>query len=64
MRRCLVGWHPVMFEALHQLLNLKGELEVIQIYFRKMPLHQQKFLVVLVLSTLPWLLRNLKKCPK
>jgi len=38
-----------------------GELEF---YFRKIPLHQQKFLVVLVLSNSPWLLRNLKNVPK
>jgi len=42
----------------------KGELGNFQIYFRKISLHQQKFLVVLVLSNLPWLLKNLKKCPK
>jgi len=39
---------------------LKGELGELQIYFRKIPLHQQKFLVVSVLSNLPWLPRNLK----
>jgi len=32
--------------------------------FRKIPIHQQKFMVVLVLSNSPWLQRNLKKCPK
>jgi len=42
----------------------KGELGELHIYFRKIPLHQQKFLVVSVLSILPWLPRNLKKCPK
>jgi len=41
-------------------IHLKGELEELQIYFRKIPLHQQKFLVVSVLSNSPWLLRNLK----
>jgi len=38
---------------------IKGELGVLQI-----PLHQQKFLVVSVLSNSPWLPRYLKKCPK
>jgi len=40
--------------------SVKGELGEFQIYFRKIPLHQQKFLVVLVLYNLPWLLRNMK----
>jgi len=39
---------------------LKEELGELQIYFRKIPLHQQKFLVFLVLSNSPWLPRNLK----
>jgi len=43
------------------LKTLKVELGEIQIYFRKIPLNQQKCLVVLVLSNSPWLLRNLKK---
>jgi len=38
-----------------------GELEF---YFRKIPLHQQKFLVVSILSNSPWLPRNLKNRPK
>jgi len=38
-----------------------GELEF---YFRKIPLHQQKFLVVSVLSNSPWLPKNLKNGPK
>jgi len=38
----------------------KGELGKLQIYFRKIPLHQQKYLVISVLSNLPWLQRNLK----
>jgi len=48
----------------HVYILLKGELGELQIYFRKIPLHQQKSLVVSVLSNLSWLLRNLKKCPK
>jgi len=40
--------------------GFKGELGEFQIFFRKIPLHQQKFLVVSVLSNLRWLLRNLK----
>jgi len=43
--------------------KLKGELGELQLYFRKILLHQQKFLVVLVLSNSPWLPTNLKKCP-
>jgi len=43
---------------------IKEELGELQFYFRKIPLHQQKFLVVSVLSNSPWLLRNFKKCPK
>jgi len=44
--------------------NLKGELGELKFYLRKIPLHQQKFLVVSVLSNLAWLLRNLKTGPK
>jgi len=40
--------------------HIKGELGEFQIYFRKIPLYQQNFLVVSVLSNSPWLLRNLK----
>jgi len=43
---------------------LKGELGELKIYFRKIPLHQQKFLVVSVLSNSPWLPRNSKNVPK
>jgi len=43
--------------------HLKGELGELQIYFRKIPLHQQKFLAV-SLTNSPWLPRNLKKYPK
>jgi len=39
---------------------VKGVLGVIQIYFRKIPLFQQNFLVISVLSNSPWLPRNLK----
>jgi len=38
----------------------KGELGKLEFYFRKVPLHQLKFLVVLVFSNSPWLPRNLK----
>jgi len=41
-------------------MALKGELGGFQIYFRKIPLHQQKFLVVWVFSNSPWLPRNFK----
>jgi len=44
--------------------NIKVELGELEFYFRKIPLHQQKFLVVSVLSNLPWLPRNLKNGPK
>jgi len=44
----------------HHFVCLKGELGELQIYFRKIPLHQRKFLVVSVLSNSPWLPRNLK----
>jgi len=43
---------------------IKGELGELEFYFRKIPRHQQKFLVVLVLSNSPWLPRNLKNGPK
>jgi len=36
---------------------VKKELGKFQIYFRKIPLHQQKFLVVSVLSNSSWLPR-------
>jgi len=36
------------------------ELEKLEFYFRKIPLHQQKFLVVSALANSPWLPRNLK----
>jgi len=42
---------------------VKGKLGV-QIYFRKIPLHQQEFLVFSILFNSPWLLRSFKKCPK
>jgi len=45
-------------------LPLKGKLGELQFYFKKILLHQQKFLVVSVLSNSLWLPRNLKKCPK
>jgi len=40
--------------------TIKGELGEIQIYFRMIPMYQQKFLVVSVLSNLPWLPRYWK----
>jgi len=46
------------------LIVFKGELQEFEFYFRKIPLHQQKFLVVSVLSNSPWLPRNLKTGPK
>jgi len=39
---------------------VKGDLGKSQIYIRKIPLHQQKILVVSVLSNSLWLLRNWK----
>jgi len=45
-------------------MEFKGELGELQFYFRNIPLHQLIFLVVSVLSNLPWLPRYLKKCPK
>jgi len=53
---CTVGYYSD-----NMLLQLKGELEF---YVRKIPLYQQKILVVSVLSNLPWLPRNLKNGPK
>jgi len=47
--------------AFEGFISDSGELEF---YFRKIPLHQQKFLVVLVLSNSLWLPRNLKHGPK
>jgi len=39
--------------------GIKGELGKLEFYFRKIPLHQQKFLVVSVLTNSSWLSRNL-----
>jgi len=39
---------------------LKGEQGLIQCYFRKIPLHQQKLLVVSVLCNLPWSPKNVQ----
>jgi len=44
-----------LFGSHTQLCVIKGELREIQIYFRKIPLHQQKFLLVSVLFNSPWL---------
>jgi len=41
-------------------LSVKEELGEIQIYFWKIPLHQQKLLVFSVVSNSPWLPKNLK----
>jgi len=38
----------------------KEELGELEFHFRKIPLYQQNFLVVSVLSNSPWLPRNLK----
>jgi len=43
----------VVFPTPFHSVLIKGELGELQIYFRKIPLHQQKFLVVLVLSNSP-----------
>jgi len=45
---------------MNKILQFKGELGELEFYFRKIPLHQQKFLVVSVVSNSPWLLNNLK----
>jgi len=47
--------------TLNQTITLKRKLGEIQIYFKKIPLHQQIFLVVSVLSNSPWLPRNFSK---
>jgi len=39
---------------------LKAEQRVIQFYFRKIPLHQQRFLVVSIFYNSPWLTKYLK----
>jgi len=53
-----------MYHAeINEQLLFKGKLGEFQIYFRKVPLHQQKSLVASVLTNSPWLQRNLKKCP-
>jgi len=51
-------------QTMNLLFALKGELRELEFYFRKIPLHQQKFLVVSVPSNSPWLPRNLKNGPK
>jgi len=40
--------------------KVKGELGELEFYFRKISLHQQKFLVVSILFNSSWLPRNLK----
>jgi len=55
-RWCIRHWKYFNIPA----ILVKGELGEFQIYFRKISLHQQKFLMVSVLSNSPWLLRNLK----
>jgi len=73
--KCKFRFCPKIAKHLHQpvismggetctFFNHNGKLEEFQIYFRKIPLQQQTFLVVSVLSNSPWLPRNLKKCPK
>jgi len=44
--------------------KFKGELGELEFFFRKIHLHQQKFLVVSVFSNSPWLTRNFKNGPK
>jgi len=46
------------------MILVKGKLGELEFYFRKIPLHQQKFLVVSIFSNSPWLPRNLKNGPK
>jgi len=48
----------------YDIAYFKGELKELEFYFRKIPLHQRKFLVDSVLSNSPWLPRNLKNGPK
>jgi len=52
----LLGWDTTMDRLLGPKMenSIKGELGVIQIYFRKIPLHQQNLLVVSVPSNLPF----------
>jgi len=38
--------------------EFKGEQGKLQFYFKKIPLHQQKFLMASVLSNTPWLPKN------
>jgi len=44
--------------------NIKAGHKSIQLYFRKLPLHQQKILVFSVFSNSLWLQRYLKLCPR
>jgi len=50
----------VVFEKNANNAHFKGELGELEFYFRNIPLHQQKFLVVSFLSNSPWLPRNLR----
>jgi len=54
------SWHMIAQIILTIYLQFKGELGELQIYFRKIPLHQQNFSVVSILSNSLWLLKNLK----
>jgi len=42
----------------------KGKLGELQLYFRKLPLHQQNFLVVSVLSNSPWVAEKFENISK
>jgi len=52
-----------MYQILKE--EVKGELGELELefYFRNILLHQQKFLMVSILSNSPWLPRNLKNGP-
>jgi len=52
------------FPNLQRIMSVKGELGELQIYFRKILLHQQKFLVVSILSNSPLVAEKFEKCPK
>jgi len=66
--RCQVTFHgkPAACHATqwYKRHTVKRELGELEFYFRKIPLHQQKSLVVSGLSNSPWLLRNLKNGSK
>jgi len=55
----LKTWKLIGSRLLLITIGFKGELGEFEFYFRKIPLHQQKILVVSVLSNSTWLPRNL-----